>query len=59
MLYTNMYSNIIVYQKYLVTSFREGCTTRSVFGAQVQRLKESPLTIRGDEDQGPLASEEF
>ena len=50
-----MYSNIIVYQKYLLTSIKVGCATRSMTRVQVQRLKESRLTIRGDGDQNPVA----
>ena len=33
MWYTNMYSNIIVYQKYLVTSIKVGCATRSLYAS--------------------------
>ena len=33
MLYTNMYSNIEVYQKYLVTSIKVGCATRSLYAS--------------------------
>ena len=46
-----MYSNIIVYQIFLMTSIKVGF-------AKVQRLKESRLTIRGDGDQDPVASED-
>ena len=53
MWYTNIYSNIIVYQKYIGTSIKVDCAT------QVQRRKESRLTIRGDGDQDLVASEEF
>ena len=49
-----MYSNIKLYQKYLVTPIKVGYATRSLYGAQVQRLKESRLTIRRDGDQDPV-----
>ena len=39
--FTNMYSNMKVYQKYLVTSIKVGHATRFCTRAQVQRLKES------------------
>ena len=52
-----MYSNIKVYQKYLVTSIKVGCASAVCTRAQVQRLKESRLTIRGDGDQDLVASE--
>ena len=59
MRYTNIYSNIILYQKNLGASIKVGCALLAVFTrAQVQRLKESWLTIRGDGDQDPVASEE-
>ena len=58
MWYTNMYSNIKVYQKYLVTSIKVGCATCSLYASSGPRLKESRLTIRRDGDQDPVASEE-
>ena len=33
MLYTNIYSNIIVYQKYIGTSIKAGCATRSLYAS--------------------------
>ena len=33
MKYTNMYSNIKVYQKYPVTSIKVGCATRSLYAS--------------------------
>ena len=58
MWYTNIYSNIIVYQKYIVTSFKVGCATRSLYASSGQKAEEYRLTIRGDGDQDPVASEE-
>ena len=34
MWYTNIYSNIIVYQKYIETSIKVGCATRSLYSVQ-------------------------
>ena len=53
MWYTKINSNIIVYQKYIRTSIKVGCATRSCTRAHVHRLKESWLTNRGDGDQDP------
>ena len=33
MWYINIYSNIIVYQKYIGTSIKEGCATRSLYAS--------------------------
>ena len=54
----NICSDIVVYQKYIGTSIKVDCATRSLYATQVQRLKESRLTIGGDGDQDPVASEE-
>ena len=43
-----MYSNIKVYQTYLVMSIKVGCATRGLYAS----------SIRGDGDQDPVASEE-
>ena len=58
MWYTNMYSNVKVCQKYLMTSIKVVCATRSLYVISFRRLKESRLTIRGDGDQDPVASDE-
>ena len=58
MWFTNIKSNIIVYQKYLGTPIKVAMLRAIGTRAQVQRLKETRLTIRGDEDQDPVASEE-
>ena len=46
-----------VYHKYIKPSARVGYATHVWKRAQVHRLKESRLTIRGDEDQGIVSSE--
>ena len=50
-----MYSNIKVYQKYLVTSIKVGCAKRSLYASSGAKAE---VTIRGDGDQYPVASEE-
>ena len=47
-----------VYQKYIKASARVGYAPPVWKRAQVQGLKESRLTIRGDEDQGHVSSAE-
>ena len=54
MLYTNMYSNIIVCRNYLVISIKVGYATRSLYANSGPKAK----GVRGDEDQDPVASEE-
>ena len=58
MWYTNIYSNIIVYQKYIRTSIKVGCATRSLYASSGPKAEGNRLTIRGDGDQDPVASEE-
>ena len=41
------------YQKYLDTSVRVGCTPLIWERAQIQRIKESRLTIRGNKNSDP------
>ena len=57
MMYTNIYRNIKVYQKYLVTSIKVGCATRSLYASSGPKAEGVP-TNRGDGDQDPVASEE-
>ena len=42
MRYTNMYSNKIVYQKYLVTSIKVGCATRSLYASSGPKAEGVP-----------------
>ena len=39
MWYTNMYSNIKVYQKYLVTFIKVGCATHSLYASSGPKAK--------------------
>ena len=51
-----MYSNIKVYQKYLVTSIKVGCATRSLYASSGPKAEGVPTNHQ--EDQDPVASEE-
>ena len=57
MCYTNIHSNIIVIKKILGHPLKKAVLRAVCMRAKVQRLKESRLTIRGDGDQDPVASE--
>ena len=41
-MYTNMYSNIIVYEKDLVTSIKVGCATRSLYASSGPKAEGVP-----------------
>ena len=58
MKYTNMYSNIKVYQKYRVTSIKVGCATRSLYASSGPKAQGVPTNNQRGGDQGPVASEE-
>ena len=52
MWYTNMYSNIKVFQKYLVMSIKVGCATRSLYaslGSKAKRVPTNNQRGRGSE----------
>ena len=53
-----MYSNIKVYQKYLVTSIKEGCATRNLYASSGPKAEGVPTNNQRDGDQDPVASEE-
>ena len=57
--YTKMQGDKTVYQKYIKTSARVGYAPPVWKRAHVQGVKESRLTIRGDEDRGLVSSEDF
>ena len=59
MRYTNMYSNIKIYKKYLVTSIEVSCAACNLYASSGPKAKGVRLTIRGDGDQDPVASEEI
>ena len=59
MWYTNIYSNIIVYQKYIWTSIKVGCDTHASAGLQAEGVPTNnqrgrgsgPCCLRGDLDK--------
>ena len=46
-----MYSNIKVYQKYLVTSIKVGCATRSLYASSGPKAEWVPTNNNRDWDQ--------
>ena len=50
----HVYSNIIIYQKYLGTSNKVSCATRSLFASSGPKAE----GVNGDGDQDLVASEE-
>ena len=53
MWYTNMYSNIIVNQKYLVTSIKVGCATRSLYASSGQKTEGVSTKNQRGQGSGP------
>ena len=51
-----MYSNIKVYQKYLVTPIAVSCATRSLYASSGPKTEGVPTNNQMDQD--PVASEE-
>ena len=59
MWYTNIYSNIIVYQKYKGTSIKVGYATRSLYASSGLKAKGVPANNQRGRGSGlPVASEE-
>ena len=58
MWYTNIYSKIKLYQKYLGTSIKVGCATRSLYASSGEKAGGVPTNNQRDGDQDPVASEE-
>ena len=59
MQFTNIYSNIIVvYQKYLLTSIKVGCTTLSLCASSGPKAARVPTNNQRDGDQDLVASED-
>ena len=58
MCYTNMCSNIKVYQKDLVMPIQVGCATRSLCVSSGPKAEGVPTKIRGNGDQDPVDYEE-
>ena len=48
-----MYSNIKVYQKYLVTSIKEGCDTRSLYASSGPKAEGVPTNNQRGRGSGP------
>ena len=60
MLYTNICSNIIVYQKYIGTFNKVDCGTRSLYASSAGPKAEGvPTNNQRGGDQGPVVSEEY
>ena len=53
MQHTNMYSNIKVYQKYLVTSNKVGCATRSLHASSGPKAEGVPTNNQRGRGPGP------
>ena len=54
MRYTNMYSNIRVYQKYLVTPIKVGCaSTRSLYASSGPKTEGVPTNNQRGRGSGP------
>ena len=53
MRYTNIHSNIIVYQKYNGASIKEGCATRSLYASAGQKAEEVPTNNQRGRGSGP------
>ena len=53
MCYTNMYSNIKVYQKYLMTSIKVGCVTRSLYASSGLNAEGVPTNNQRRRGSGP------
>ena len=47
MWYPDIYSNIIVYQKYIGTSIKVGCATRSLYASSRLKAEGVPTNIQG------------
>ena len=53
MWYTNMYSNIKVYQKYKVTSIQVGCASRSLYASSGPKAEGVPTNDQRGRGSGP------
>ena len=53
MWYTNMYSNIKVYQKYLEKSIKVGCATRSLYLSSGPKAEGVPTNNQSGRGSGP------
>ena len=53
MWYTNIYSNIVVYQKYIGTSIKVGCATRSLYASSSQKAEGVQTNNQRGRGSGP------
>ena len=53
MWYTNIYSNIIVYQIYIGTSMKVGCATRSLYASSGPKIEGVPTNNQRGRGSGP------
>ena len=53
MWYTNIFSNIIVYQKYIGTSIKVGCATRRLYAISGSKAKGVPTYNQRGRGSGP------
>ena len=53
MWYTNINSNIIVYQKYTGTSIKEGCATHSLYASSGPKAEGVPTNNQRGRASGP------
>ena len=58
MWYTNIYSNIIAYQKYIGTPIKVGCVTHSLYASSGPKAEGVPTNNERGGDRDPVASEE-
>ena len=58
MWHTNIFSNIIVYQKYIGTSIKARCATCSLYATSGPKAEGVPINNQRDGDKDPVASEE-
>ena len=53
MWYTNIYSNVKVYQKYIGTSIKVGCATRSLYASSGPKAEGVPTNNQRGRGSGP------
>ena len=53
MWYTDIYSNVKVYQKYIGTSIKVGCTTRSLYASSGPKAEGVPTNNQRGRGSGP------
>ena len=58
MCYENIYSKIKLWQKYLGTSIKVGCSTRNLYASSGPKVDGIPTNNQRGWDQDPVASKE-